>query len=286
MQQLLDKSLLNAEETAFGTLRYFMLESVWEYARAKLLESGEGEWVRGRHLDYFLRLAEDSESKLAGPEQSIWLEKLTAEHGNLRFALRWSAQAPEAVERGLRMAGALARYWDVRSHLQEGYEHCVALLVRPESQLHTDARRKALTAAGRLAWCQDHEAIARGHYEEALAIAYELGDARETALLEAQLGFVEWSDHSDEAAKRYFESALAYGRKSADELTLAMASSGLGSIARQEEGDSAKARELKAQSLVAYSAIGDKWIVGLINFSIAANVAMDQGDYEAARTTA
>ncbi len=282
LQQLIDKSLLSAEQSDFVGLRYFVLESVWDYARAKLDESGDADRMRDRHLDYFLKMAEISEPKLMGPDQSTWLEKLTTEHVNLRLALRWTAESPGAVERGLRLAGSLWRYWEVRGHLQEGYEHCAALVALPISHQFPAAREKALICAGRLSWCRDLESVSRGHLLEALDLARQLGDERGAALLHAQLGFVEWSDLQTDAASAYFAKAVEYAEQHDDKMILAMTKSGLGSVARRQ-GDFQKARELKAESLANYRSVEDTWIVALICFSIA-NLAMDQRDYEAVRS--
>jgi non-specific serine/threonine protein kinase len=78
---LVDKSLVSAEQTEAGETRYFLLESVWDYARAKLTSTEEGNAVRTRHLAYYLRLAEEAEPKLTGREQAEWLEQLAVDHG-------------------------------------------------------------------------------------------------------------------------------------------------------------------------------------------------------------
>src|SRR5207302_1650733 len=99
---LVDKSLVLAEARG-DDVRYRLLETVRQYARDRLLETGEAAAVRARHLAYFLDLAEQAEPALRGPEQVAWLERLDAEHGNLRAALDWSlAEADAAV--GLRLA--------------------------------------------------------------------------------------------------------------------------------------------------------------------------------------
>ncbi len=266
LQQLIDKSLVSVEPTDYGSSRYFMLESVWEYARTKLLDSGKADAVRGRHLDYFLQMAEEAEPKLAGPDQTAWLERLTQEHINFRLALDWCAESPEAVERGLRLAVALLRYWEVHNHLREGYEHFVTLLARPEAQGRTTLRAKALGGAGRFAWLLDQEPKARGHYLEAISIARELRDEAHTALLRALLGFLEWSDGNVREAQEHFEATLEFSRPHGDRLLTAMALSGLGSVARSA-GDYVKARALKEESLEGYRGIGDRWIVSLLYYS-------------------
>ena len=280
LQQLIDKSLVSAEQTDTGRARYFLLESVWLYARAKFEASEEAARVRTRHLEYFLRFAEEAEPHCFRADQAEWFEKLGVEHGNLQLALERSAETPEFVEHGLRLAGALFRYWEVRSYLQEGREHYAALLARPEAAGRTLARAKALSGAGRLAWCQDDNEAARGFHTEAITIFRELGDESAAAFEAALLGFVEWSDNEHAAAQTHFEAAAEIGRARADERVLAAARSGLGTLL-SAQGDHVQARAIKEQSLATYRAFGDKWIVGLMTWSLSRAV-IAQGDLPAA----
>ncbi len=80
LTHLVDKSLVVMDERD-GETRYRMLETIRQYAREKLLESGEGERVRNRHTDFCLRLAATAKPELRGPNQKTWLERL-----DLRFA--------------------------------------------------------------------------------------------------------------------------------------------------------------------------------------------------------
>lgn len=282
LQQLIDKSLLSAEQTDFGSSRYFMLESIWEYARNKLIESGEADRVHSRHLDFFLHLAEDSEPKLRGTEQAEWIEKIKAEHINMRLALEWSATTSEAVQRGLRLAGALWRYWEVRSHFKEGREHYLDLLARPEALERNAARAKALAGASRLAWCQDDDSIAREFLIECVEIYREIGELREAMLFQSLLGIVESSAGDYIASRTHLLETAEYARGVGDKQILATALSGLGTLANHA-GDYATARALKEESLAAYRQIGDKWIISLINWSLS-HVVIAQRDFESARS--
>ncbi len=115
---LVDKSLVTLElPDAAG--RYRMLETVRQYATERLVESGETDRLRQTHAKFFLELAEEAEPKLFGPEQDAWFARLEAEHSNLRAALEWLDALEEAMQ-GLRLAGALWRFWEVRGHLAEG----------------------------------------------------------------------------------------------------------------------------------------------------------------------
>jgi predicted ATPase len=107
LSQLTDKSLVEVEapmEAAEG--RYRLLETIRQYARDKLLASGEAEWVRDRHLEYFVQFAEQAEPKLRGAEQLEWLERVEREHDNLRTALARALDSGKR-ENALRLAGAL-----------------------------------------------------------------------------------------------------------------------------------------------------------------------------------
>jgi predicted ATPase/class 3 adenylate cyclase len=116
---LLEKSLLRQEEGLEGEPRFAMLETVHEYAREKLEESGEAEEIKRAHAEYFLTLAREADPELKGPGQLEWLQRLEAEHDNMRDALGWALQREE-TELVLRLGGALWWFWFVRGHYSEG----------------------------------------------------------------------------------------------------------------------------------------------------------------------
>src|SRR6188472_2201019 len=77
--------------------------------------------ARARQAQYFLKLAELAEVQLWGRECVAWLERLDADRDNLRAALQWCVEGGD-TQLGLRLAGALARYWMIRGYLVEGQE--------------------------------------------------------------------------------------------------------------------------------------------------------------------
>ncbi len=116
--RLVDKSLIIAEEKS-KQARYRMLESIRQYAKDKLLASGEEESLRLSHLEFFLSFSEQAEPKLNGAEQLIWLNALGAEYANLQAALVWSQQAG-STQPGLRLARAMEQLADVQLLLGVG----------------------------------------------------------------------------------------------------------------------------------------------------------------------
>ena len=143
-----------AETTRIGGVRYRMLEPVRQYAREKLEEGGEAEEVRRRHASFFLALAEEAEPRLRGPEDMEWLERLEAEHDNLRAALSWALEQRESNELGLRLAGALWPFWEARGYYGEGHSWLEQMLARG-SQASAAARTKALEGEGWLIFDSD-----------------------------------------------------------------------------------------------------------------------------------
>jgi predicted ATPase/DNA-binding SARP family transcriptional activator len=166
LQSLVEKSLLR-----FSNERYSMLETIREYALARL--DGERESIRRRHINHFLRLAEQAQREGA-PREVEWLEWADAEHANLREALRYAREAADTV-RELRLATALAGYWAVAGFVAEGHQRLADALRRPGVQPPA-VRAQALIGFMRLAVMQGaHEqALATG--EECLRLQRELGD--------------------------------------------------------------------------------------------------------------
>jgi predicted ATPase len=278
---LVDKSLVMIESGHDGESRYTMLESLWDYADEKMLQQGEIEKYRTRHLDYFVRFAEEAEAELMGPDQVGMLDRLSTEHYNLNYALRWSLESDDRIERGLRLAGALTRYWEVRSYLTEGREQFEDLLRRANANVPPLVRAKAARGAGRLAWCQDRDEDALRFYSEAQRLYEELKMPVEAGFAAAFRGFTERNEGNNDAARVLFEYAKSVGEAEGSERLVATGLSGLGSIAT-DEGNFVLAREMKERALAVFRESGDKWIISLVTWSLA-KACISERDYAAGR---
>ena len=279
VESLVGKSLVKQTEV-HGEPRFAMLETIREYAGDELIAEGEKERVRERHRDYFLALAEEVEPKLMGAEQAEWLHRLDEEHENLRAGLDWSL-ADAGSEGGLRLCGALARFWFTRGHLSEGREWCVRVLSKPGGDERTPERATALIAAGALAYFQGDYPAARARYEESLAIRRELGDRRGIAALLGNLGNVTAAQGDFASARAILEETLAIMRELGDRWGIARSLANLGNVAH-EQGDIASARTLYEESLASWRELGDRRGIAH-SLNNLGNVAYAQDDYSAAR---
>ncbi|MFI5778761.1 BTAD domain-containing putative transcriptional regulator [Nocardia sp. NPDC051570] len=116
---LTEKSLLRT--TGDDGPRYRMLDTIEQYARDRLVESGESDRARRAHLAYFTGLADTADPHLRRAEQLEWLATLGAEHDNIAVAMRGALAAGDATE-ALRLAAAAGWYWWLGGHKTEGLE--------------------------------------------------------------------------------------------------------------------------------------------------------------------
>ena len=271
LTQLVDKSLVVVEMQKAES-RYRLLETVRQYARDRLLESKESEEVFGRHLDFFLRLAQESEPKLEGPEQTVWATRLQVEQDNLRAALEWSIK--NKTRAGLRLAGALGRFWIEQCDFTEGYRWLGEALKISGS---TAERAKALNAAGSLAVRRGDYATDRSLLEEALSIYRELEDKRGLADAIYNLGYLAAMQEDYTSARSFFSESLAIHRELGHKLGIAEALGNLGHVA-WHQGDHASARPLLEESLARSRELGQGRLVVLALWSLGL-VAFDQGNH-------
>ena len=257
LESLLEKSLLRQEEGPGGEPRFVMLETIHEYAREKLEESGEAEEVRRRHAEHFLTLAEEAYPELKGPDQLEWLERLEAEHDNMRAALSWALGRKE-VEVALRLGGALWWFWWVRGYHSEGrrwLEEALAI----DGRVSPEVRAMALAGVGELASLQGDLGRAQEACEAGLKLlANEAREASEAKLLLlAFLGWVAWETEEHGQAKELFEEGLAQSREMRDTWWLASSLSNL-ALVSHSRGDYERATELYEESMDLFREQGDK----------------------------
>jgi predicted ATPase len=276
ISSLLDKSLLRQEEGPNGEPRFVMLETIHEFAREKLEKSGEAEEIKRSHAEYFLTIAEEAYPEFKGPDQLEWLERLEAEHDNLRAALSWTLERKE-VEVALRLGGALWGFWSARGYHSEGRRWLEEALAM-DGRGSPESRAMALAGAGQLAAEQGDLDWAKEVCEEGLEVlACEAREPSEPKLcLLACLGWVELEKGNDRQATQLFEESLALSQEMSDTWWLATSRLNF-AVVSHFRGDYERATELHEEGMDLFREQGDKYsLAGCLN-----NLAMvvhSQGD--------
>jgi tetratricopeptide (TPR) repeat protein len=190
LEQLINKSLVVMEETNDGA-RYRMLETIRQYANEKLIESGENDTLRDKHLEYFLYLTETAAPYLIRPEQLEWLTQLDANYENLRLALEWALSKASAGP-SLRLCAALGKFWTIRCHWIEGSKWLARALAKPEQNQDDSekvARVRALCEDAELAESLDNLERMKTSAELGLKLAQEMSSRRDIAVAKFYIGW-------------------------------------------------------------------------------------------------
>lgn len=283
LTSVVDKSLVFAEIRQ-GTTRFRLLETVRLYADERLAASGEKAVVQTRHLDCYLHLAEESMPKLAGTDQREHLDRLEAEHDNIRAALKRCDDARgdrTVAEKRLQMTRALLRFWDVRGHLAEGRRQFASALADESVQGPTKARADALQGAGLLARHQGEFAVSNQLLQECLAILRLLGEESGIALTLNSLGANACDMGEYVLARALLEESLEIRRRLGNKQSLAQTLLNLGNLLVDLE-DFAAARALHEEGLALFRKLGDLGNVAIALTNLG-NAARNQGGPAAAR---
>jgi predicted ATPase/Tfp pilus assembly protein PilF len=273
--RLAAKSLVHAEPHR-DTTRYRFLETVREYAWQKTQEHKEDEFIRQRHLEFFLRFAEAAEPHLTEADQEVWIERLAADHDNLRRALQRSLSVADGGTAALRLGNALWWFWHLRGDLTEGRSWLRSALECGKTA-PPELRARALNGAGGLAYYQADYPAAQAHYQEALHLFTQLGDHRSAARTRNNLGLVANDLGAYSEARRYFEPVLAELRQAGDDpYALAAVLNNLGRAIR-EQSDYPAAQNCLEESLTLRRQLGVKQgiAVSLYNLGV---LARERGD--------
>ena len=289
MEQLRQRSLITTQEDSHDTaLRFRLLETLREFADESLTETARAP-LEQRHTEYYTILAETAEPHLRGAEQGAWLRRLEAEQDNFRTVRRWcAANLPDnaegtaaRVEYGLRLAGALWRFWMIRGYFQEGRAWLEESLTQG-AHGPPAVRAKALNGLAGLACYQHDYAAARPLYEECLRLHQEGSNEKGIAATLNNMGLVATAQGDYETARSLCEQSLALRlEKNEDPHGIATALGNLGNIALFQE-DYAAAQTYQERSLAVFRERGAVQSVALTLNALGAT-ALGQGELAMAR---
>lgn len=281
LQALVEKSLVRMEEAAPPGLEpnYTMLESIWEYARARLRESGEEERVQEAHTTYYLAWAERAAPEFLQQGQARWLAVFDREWFNLQAVLlrllrlqRW--------EEAARLLTALGRPIEVRGYAREARELFLPLL-EARDKISADTLPGLLMVVGRIFWVLDQYDLCGTYFRKAEEKARERGQHELALFCGAFLGFIHWGNNEVTAAEECFRRGLDDAVRTDNRRVEALCQTGLARVAMHRD-DLPDARAMAEKAAATYAAIGDRWIEGLVQGGLA-QIAVRQKDLPRAR---
>jgi predicted ATPase/class 3 adenylate cyclase len=201
LEGLMDSSLLRRTQEA----RFFLLETIAEYAREFCPAPDEVSELRERHRRFFLALAEAEELRIRGPDGRLALDRLDADHSNLQSAIR-TALADGRTDLALRLAGSLHPFWYHRGHFAVARTLIEEALAVP-AVVAPDVRIKALGAAAEFAVLNGDYERTRSLLEERLALCKRHDVARLASTL-TLLGHLAFHEGDLRASARLYAQAL------------------------------------------------------------------------------
>ncbi len=277
---LVDKNLVQFDDTGAGPGRYRLLETVRQYAARQPGGLPAADGPQPAHRDHYLALAESAAPQLISRGQAGWLDRLELELDNLRAAIAFSLAQPDPVP-GLRLVTALRVFWKARGHAAEGADALRAFLAAPAARQATLIRARALAAAAFLLDQTGGYRQAAEYCTEALAVARSAGDAFLTADLLYVQAYVLLRQGEPDAVLPLIEEGLGLAR-SLGEPHLTACLLAARAFAVDIEGDHKAAIRDAAESLRLYRRAGDQLQAG----TMAGNLGyaeLSLGDLDRAR---
>ncbi len=183
LEQLVNKSLVVTEERE-TEMRYFMLETIRQYAREKLFEAKQSSLARDRHFVYFNQLSEIWWDTFRSSNILPILSRIDEEIENVRAALEWGSE--HHAEENVRLAANFCVTSAMLSMPAEGVGILMAATERarslpPAAGGDADLYRKKLFA--RALFVQGMVGLGVGNIpivvaalQEAIAISRAIGD--------------------------------------------------------------------------------------------------------------
>ena len=297
ISHLVDKSLVTVNKLERVDTRYSLLETIREYALEKLAESQDKINIQNKHLEYFVRFAEEGDRKIKGAEQVAWFDKLEDEYNNMHAALKWALES-ENREAGLRLSTSLVYFWFVHGHIRENVgwlekfldqkqtvppalkawallNHGVMLRVSTKDDddkstlLHEKSLRMfrelgdrrgiafALNMMGVIGLEKKEPIKTENLLTESLALQKELGDPWDIAFTMQNFPPLALQKNDLKMAKEYAEETVLWFERAGDQRGIARSLMDFAEIA-QLEGNPAHAVELMEKSLPKLIPLGDR----------------------------
>lgn len=232
---LLDKSLVAMKEQD-GVARFYLLETIRQYASAKLSESGDYRRVCERHARSYMDLAAEGAPHLITRARPAWVERIQRELDNIRVALNCTRK--DAIGDHLELLGNLGWFWYSSGHWSEARRWYDAAIALPWTDDMSRSRAAVLLGAGVIASLQGQPQVAVLWLEESARLFGSVGDRSGEAYALAYHG-VSYGQQRDARTVEPTLRAMEYFREQKDlyglRLCLVVLSTYYGSIGEMEQ---------------------------------------------------
>jgi predicted ATPase/class 3 adenylate cyclase len=290
LSSLVDKSLVAAKHSD-DSIRYLFLETIREYARERLQESGDAEKVGERHRDYYLEFVEQFEphftehiSVIIGDTAKVTalFDSLGTEHDNILAALSWCWRNESSAEEGLNLVRGIIPFWFTRGYLAIARTHLAEALSHGQIKPLTLGRANVLDWAGIMAYSQGDFAVSRTLLEASLEIAKHLGNS--VAIINAleSLGFLALFEDNLALARDFGEQSLALSEEIGNRTCMVAALWLIGNVVECLE-DWPLAHSFYESGLQLSAEIGNEYM-HCMYLQALAYIAYYQGDIDHARS--
>ena len=261
LESLADKSLVRVEpgdgdQSSSPETRFSLHPLLREFALERLDDSGERPMVEARFAAVCVEIAEAAGDAILGPTGEASMARLDREDRNLRATIDW-ALGTDRRDVGLRIVGAIWRWFQQRGRLREGRTLLERLLVDPSGG-EVRIRIGGLAAEGGLAYWMNDFPAARVAYEERLGLAETTGDPVLLADAHYDLGFLSMVSEDGESLRAHEQRALDLYTSAGREVGVVRARQAL-VLAVFLAGDFDKARDLENQNLAAFRRTGSQF---------------------------
>ena len=282
LTHLVDKSLVSVDHEHGDVARFYLLETIRQYANEKLIDSGQISHLRDLHLDYFLKTAERIAPELTTRKMPFWLDYLEVEYPNLQASLEWAQECDS--DAGLRICNALYIYWGEHGEIRkEGISWYEKFL---NFSIHTQniTRAWGLFHLSKLIPSRSNSVPtdkSKKYLEESSSIARNLNDHDCLSRVYAALGVNELLNNNYNSAQSLLEQSLFEARLAKNKRSIGVAIFEQARLALFQL-DYNSARTLFEESLILFREVGDlgRWALGV---SFLGMMSADQGDWDSAR---
>jgi predicted ATPase/DNA-binding NarL/FixJ family response regulator len=256
VSQLTDKSLIVAAEDGTGD-RFRMLETIRDYAAARLLEAGEATGCQARHFRFFSHAVD----RRPAEGEDSYCARMGTDYGNIRAALGWASRQddPELL---LSLATRLVMFWSASTHLAEAVEWLQTATERGRGA-DPGLRARALAALTQIASLALNLPVAFAAGTEGLAVLRQLGDKEAIVMTLTSLGSSATLMGEPEAGRPYLYEAIALAEEIGDQRALAYALAVRGRAATMFPADRPAGREALRRSIEVARQCGARHVEGI-----------------------